>query len=52
VGTITAVGGGAQSDVWCQIMADITGQPIRQLENPIQTNASARPSSRQWVSVR
>jgi xylulokinase len=39
VGTITAVGGGAQSDVWCQIMADITGQPIRQLENPIQTNA-------------
>jgi xylulokinase len=38
-GTITAVGGGAQSDVWCQIMADVTGQPIRQLENPIQTNA-------------
>ena len=39
VGTVTAVGGGAQSDVWCQIMADVTGQPIRQLENPIQTNA-------------
>lgn len=38
-GTITAVGGGAQSDVWCQIMADVTGQPIRQTENPIQTNA-------------
>ena len=38
-GTITAVGGGAQSDVWCQIMADVTGQPIRQLESPIQTNA-------------
>ncbi|MFC3685575.1 xylulokinase [Hydrogenophaga luteola] len=38
-GTITAVGGGAQSDVWCQIMADVTGQPIRQIENPIQTNA-------------
>lgn len=38
-GTITAVGGGAQSDVWCQIMADVTGQPIRQLANPIQTNA-------------
>ena len=37
-GTIAAVGGGAQSDVWCQIMADVTGQPIRQVENPIQTN--------------
>jgi xylulokinase len=38
-GTLTAVGGGAQSDVWCQIMADVTGQPIRQIENPIQANA-------------
>lgn len=37
-GTITAVGGGAQSDVWCQILADVTGQPIRQVDNPIQTN--------------
>lgn len=39
VGAIAAVGGGAQSDVWCQIMADVTGQPIRQLESPIQANA-------------
>lgn len=38
-GTIAAVGGGAQSDVWCQIMADVTGQPIRQLASPIQANA-------------
>ena len=38
-GTINAVGGGAQSDVWCQIMADVTGQPIRQLASPIQANA-------------
>jgi len=38
-GTITAVGGGAQSDVWCQIMADVTGHPVRQLTSPIQTNA-------------
>lgn len=38
-GTIAAVGGGAQSDVWCQIFADVTGQPIRQLEHPIQANA-------------
>lgn len=38
-GTIAAVGGGAQSDVWCQILADVTGQPIRQLAQPIQANA-------------
>ena len=38
-GMITAVGGGAQSDIWCQIMADVTGKPIRQLVNPIQANA-------------
>lgn len=38
-GTITAVGGGAQSEVWCQIMADVTGQPIRQPASPIQANA-------------
>jgi xylulokinase len=38
-GTITAVGGGAQSDVWCQIIADVTGQPIRQLDSPIQAAA-------------
>lgn len=38
-GGITAVGGGAQSEVWCQIMADVTGQPIRQPASPIQANA-------------
>lgn len=38
-GVITAVGGGAQSEVWCQIMADVTGQPIRQPASPIQANA-------------
>ena len=38
-GTIAAVGGGAQSDVWCQILADVTGHPIRQLEHPLQANA-------------
>ena len=38
-GPVTAVGGGAQSDVWCQIMADATGKPIRQVANPIQANA-------------
>lgn len=36
---IVATGGGAQSDVWCQIMADVTGHVIQQPNNPIQTNA-------------
>ncbi len=38
-GAIAAVGGGAQSDLWCQIIADVTGRPIRQLADPIQANA-------------
>ncbi len=38
-GVVTAVGGGAQSEVWCQILADVTGQAIRQPPNPIQANA-------------
>jgi xylulokinase len=36
---ITIVGGGAISDVWCQIFADVLGIPIRQPEAPIQANA-------------
>jgi len=36
---ITAVGGGAQSGLWCQVMADVTGCAVRQPESPIQANA-------------
>ena len=36
---ITMVGGGATSDVWCQIFADILGIPVRQTRAPIQANA-------------
>lgn len=36
---ITMVGGGANSDVWCQIFADILAIPVRQREAPIQANA-------------
>ena len=36
---ITMVGGGAQSDLWCQVMADVTGCVIQQPEAPIQANA-------------
>jgi xylulokinase len=33
------VGGGAQSDVWCQIFADILNFDIRQVQNPVCANA-------------
>ena len=36
---IVAGGGGAQSEVWCQIMADVCGRVIQQPQNAIQTNA-------------
>ncbi|MGO8760082.1 MAG: xylulokinase [Terracidiphilus sp.] len=37
--SITMVGGGAASDSWCQIFADVLGVPIRQVQSPIQANA-------------
>ncbi len=36
---INIVGGGAQSDVWCQIFADVMGVCIRQVEEPVYANA-------------
>ena len=36
---LNIIGGGAQSDVWCQIYADILNRPIRQVKAPIQANA-------------
>ncbi len=35
---INMVGGGAKSDVWCQIMADVMDRPIRQMKDPIEVN--------------
>lgn len=39
VGSINMVGGGARSDVWCQIQADVLNHPIRQVKDPIEANA-------------
>lgn len=33
------VGGGARSDIWCQILADVLNLTIRQVTDPIQANA-------------
>jgi xylulokinase len=38
VGTINFVGGGAKSDVWCQILADVLDRTIRQAKDPIEVN--------------
>ena len=44
---INIVGGGAQSDVWCQIFADIMNVEIRQVEDPVYANARGLPGSLQ-----
>jgi xylulokinase len=36
---LTFVGGGAQSDLWCQIMADVLDRPLKQPVDPIMANA-------------
>lgn len=36
---LNMIGGGAQSDIWCQIYADVLNREIRQVSNPIQANA-------------
>jgi xylulokinase len=35
---LTFIGGGAQSDMWCQILADVLDRPIRQAAAPRQAN--------------
>jgi xylulokinase len=35
---INFVGGGAKSDIWCQIHADILNRQIRQMKDPIEVN--------------
>ena len=37
-GPIRVIGGGACSDIWCQIFADVMNRPMLQLKDPIQAN--------------
>jgi xylulokinase len=39
VSSINIVGGGAQSDVWCQIFADVMNVEIKQVADPIYANS-------------
>ncbi len=39
VNSVNIVGGGAQSDVWCQIFADVMNVEIKQVADPIYANA-------------
>jgi xylulokinase len=32
------IGGGAKSDLWCQIFADVLDRPIRRVKDPLQAN--------------
>jgi len=36
---ITIIGGGARSNIWCQIFADVLNRRIKQVKDPIQANA-------------
>jgi xylulokinase len=38
-GPTNIVGGGANSNIWCQIHADVLNRPIRQVADPILANA-------------
>ena len=39
VESINIIGGGAQSDVWCQVFADVMNVEIKQVADPIYANA-------------
>lgn len=36
---LNIIGGGGQSDIWCQIFADVLNRKIKRVKNPIQANA-------------
>jgi xylulokinase len=37
--SLNMIGGGAQADIWCQIMADVFDRQIRQMKDPILANS-------------
>ena len=37
--SVNMIGGGANSDIWCQIHADVLGRTVRQVADPILANA-------------
>lgn len=39
LGPVNMIGGGARSDLWCQIVADVLSRPIRRVEDPIFAGA-------------
>lgn len=39
MGTLNMVGGGAMSDLWCRIHADVMDRTVRKVKDPMQTNA-------------
>ncbi|NOZ87893.1 MAG: xylulose kinase [Deltaproteobacteria bacterium] len=39
VDTINFIGGGARSDLWCQIFADVLDRPIQRMKDPLHANA-------------
>ena len=36
---INFIGGGASSDIWCQILADVFDRPVKQMKQPLNANS-------------
>ena len=47
---LTFIGGGAQSDLWCQILADVLDRPIRQAAEPRLAEFAAFRDGQVWTS--
>ena len=46
---VRILGGGAQSDLWCQNDADVLGRPVEQVHDP--RNAQLRGGGQLWARV-
>lgn len=49
VDQLNIIGGGAKSDIWCQIIADVTNRKINQVEDPQQANARGAAMLASWA---